>query len=69
MVTLYNTGDSVLIPATIESAEEIEGKIIYKVKADLYDGIPEEAIVVNKDAEVQNAMRAFIRNFRPDPWR
>lgn len=68
MVTLYNTGDSILIPATIESAEEVNGKIIYSVSAETWRGIPEEAIVVNKDAEVQNAMRAFLDEFSKD-WR
>lgn len=69
MVTLYNTGDSVLIPATIESAEEIDGKIFYIVKADLFDKIPEEAIVVNKDAQIQNAMKTFLDDFRVERWR
>lgn len=69
MVTLYNTGDSVLMPATIKSAEEIDGKIFYIVEADLYDKIPEEAIIVNKDAQIQNAMKTFLDDFRAERWR
>ena len=63
MVTMYNTGDSILIPATIESAVEVDGKIICSIRAKTWRGIPEEAIVVNKDAEVQNAMRTFLDEF------
>lgn len=59
MITRYSTGQSVLIPATIRSAEEVDGKIIYQVDADIWDGIPEEAIVVNEEAEKLNAMRTF----------
>lgn len=60
MVTRYNTGDPVLIPATIRSAEEVNGQIIYHVDADPWEGIPEDAIIINEDAASQNAMRAFM---------
>ena len=60
MVTKYNTGQAVLIPATIRSAEEVNGKIIYTVDANTWDGIPEEAIVVNNDADSQAAMKTFM---------
>lgn len=59
MVTRYNTGDAVLIPATIKSAEEINDQIVYRVEANIWDGIPENAIVVNPDADVQRAMERF----------
>lgn len=59
MITRYSTGQSVLIPATIRSAEEVDGKIIYQIDANFWDGIPEEAIVVNEEAEKLNAMRTF----------
>lgn len=59
MITRYSTGQSVLIPATIRSAEEVDGKIIYQVDRLFWDGIPEEAIVVNEEAEKLNAMRTF----------
>ena len=60
MQTKYNTGQAVLIPATIRSAREIDGQIIYDVEANTWDGIPEEAIIVNDDAESQRAMRTFM---------
>ncbi len=59
MVTRFNTGDAVLIPATIRTAEEIDGQIIYHVEANTWEGIPENAIVVNPDANIQRAMERF----------
>ena len=61
MVTRYNTGDAVLIPATITSAEERDSQIIYKVDANIWDGIPENAIIQNENAEVQRAMESFSK--------
>lgn len=68
MVTKYNTGDAVLIPATIESAEERNGQIIYQVKAEIWEGIPEDAILVNENAESQRAMQSFMEEITRD-WR
>lgn len=68
MVTKYNTGDAILIPATIRSAEEINGQIIYHVEADIWNGIPENAIVVNENAEAQRAMEIFSNQIA-DQWR
>ena len=61
MLTRYNTGDAVLIPATIISAEERDSQIIYKVDANIWDGIPENAIIRNENAEVQRAMESFSK--------
>ena len=70
MVTKYNTGDAVLIPATIRSAEEINGQIIYHVDADIWDGIPEDAVIVNENAEAQRAMQSFVDELRTaNDWR
>ena len=70
MVTKYNTGDAVLIPATIRSAEEINGQIIYHVDADTWGGIPEDAVVVNDNAASQRAMQSFLDEFKADnDWR
>ena len=66
MVTKYNTGDAVLIPATIRSAEEINGQIIYHVDADTWGGIPEDAVVVNDNAASQRAMQSFLDEFKAD---
>ena len=60
MQTKYNTGQAILIPATIKSAREIDGQIIYDVAANTWDGIPENAIIVNDNAESQRAMRTFM---------
>lgn len=68
MITKYNTGDAVLIPATIESAEERNGQIIYQVKAEIWEGIPEDAILVNENAESQRAMQSFMEEITRD-WR
>lgn len=60
MNTKYTTGQAVLIPATIRSAEEIDGQIIYHVDADTWAGIPENAIILNENAETQRAMQTFM---------
>lgn len=60
METKYTTGQAVLIPATIRSAEEIDGKIIYRVDAETWEGIPEDAIIINENAESQLAMKTFM---------
>ena len=56
MVTKYTTGQAVMIPATIRSAEEINGQIVYQVETNHWNGIPEDQIVVNDEAA---AMRTF----------
>lgn len=60
MQTKYTTGQAVLIPGTIRSAEEINGQIVYRVDADIWDRIPEEAVIVNDNAETQRAMKTFM---------
>lgn len=71
MQTKYNTGQAILIPATIRSAAEINGQIIYRVDADTYEGIPEDAIIVNENAESQKAMQTFMDSLlgRDRDWR
>ena len=59
MTTKYTTGQTVLVPATIRSAEERDGQIIYHVESDMYDGIPEDAILLNEDTQIADAMRIF----------
>lgn len=49
-----------LIPATISTAEQIDGKIVYHVEADTWNGIPEDAIIVDEKAESQMAMKTFM---------
>ena len=60
MNTKYNTGQSILIPATIRSAREENGKIIYDVDANTWDGFPEDAIIVDENAERQKALQTFM---------
>lgn len=70
MVTKYNTGDAVLIPATIRSAEEINGQIFYHVDADTWGVIHEDAVVVNDNTASQRAMQSFLDEFKADnDWR
>lgn len=61
MITRYNTGDAVLIPATIRSAEERDGQIIYHVDAETWEGIEESLIVADNRAEAQRAMQKFVK--------
>lgn len=60
MVTKYNTGQAILIPATIRSAREVNGQVIYDVDANTWEGIPEDAVILNDKAETQRAMQAFM---------
>lgn len=60
MVTKYTTGQAILIPATIRSAEERDGQIIYHVDAETWEGVPEAAVIVDERAEAQRAMRTFM---------
>lgn len=60
MQTKYTTGQAILIPATIISAEERDGQIIYHVDAEIWEGIPETAVIVDERAEAQRAMRTFM---------
>jgi hypothetical protein len=60
MNTKYTTGQAVLIPATISTVEQINGKIVYHVEADTWNGIPEDAIIVDEEAEAQMAMKTFM---------
>lgn len=62
MNTKYTTGQAVLIPATISTVEQINGKIVYHVEADTWNGIPEDAIIVDEKAEARMAMRVFMDN-------
>ncbi len=55
MNTKYTTGQAILIPATIESAREENGVIIYDVRANTWEGIPEDAIMVDQDAAAKAA--------------
>lgn len=55
MNTKYSTGQAILIPATIESAREDNGVIIYEVRANTWQGIPEDAIIIDQAAAAKAA--------------
>ena len=55
MNTKYTTGQAVLVPATIESAREDKGVIIYEVSRNFYGGIPEDAIIIDQAASAKAA--------------
>lgn len=61
MQTKYTTGQAVLIPAKIISAREENGTIIYDVESRHWEGVPENAIVIDNEAAARaafdNAMR------------
>jgi len=61
MVTKFNTGDNILIPATIKSAREENGVVIYEVDANLWEGIPEDQIIVNEAAASRKAVEEGFR--------
>ena len=66
MVTKYTTGQAVMIPAVITSAEERDGQIIYHVEADPWEGIPESQIVINDQAAAMATFKeALLENSRP----
>ena len=70
MQTKYTTGQAVLIPATIRNASEVNGQIIYSVDADPWEGIPENAIVIDENASARASFDAAFRelnnNLRAD---
>ena len=49
MVTKYNSGDLVMIPAEIKGAKDTNGTITYSLEANLYE-LPEESIRPNTEA-------------------
>lgn len=61
MQTRFNTGQAVLIPATIISAREENGTIIYDVESRHWEGVPEDAIVIDNDASARAAFDAAMR--------
>ena len=63
MNTKYNTGQAILIPATIRSAKEVNGKVLYDVDVESWD-IPEDTIIVDERAERQKANQTFLAFYR-----
>ena len=55
MQTKYTTGQAILIPAVIKSAKELNGQIVYDIDANIWDGVPEDAIVIDNEAAARAA--------------
>lgn len=55
MQTKYTTGQAILIPAVIKSAKELNGQIVYDIDANIWDGVPEDAIVIDNEATARAA--------------
>ena len=65
MVTKYNTGQTVLIPAVIEAARTANGQVIYDVSAHTWEGIPEDEIIVDNRAISARAVQEFKEALAP----
>ena len=57
MTTKYNTGDQVLIPATIRSASQDDAGVVYEVEVEAWR-VPEAYIQPDSRA-IGTSMRAF----------
>lgn len=55
MQTRYTTGQAILIPAVIRSAREVNGKIVYEVDANTWEGVPEDEVVVDYETSARAA--------------
>lgn len=61
MITKYNVGDSVLVPASIRSISEDNGRIVYEL--DTPWNVPEEVILPDENGQ-QSAKLAYFRELR-----
>lgn len=66
MITKYTTGQNVLIPATIRSAREENGKVIYEIERDYWNGIPEDSIVINNQVSAEVAFNRAMESLARD---
>lgn len=66
MITKYTTGQNVLIPATIRSAREENGKVIYEIDRDYWNGIPEDSIVINNQVSAEVAFNRAMESLARD---
>lgn len=66
MITKYTTGQNVLIPATIRSAREENGKVIYEINGDYWNGIPEDSIVINDQVSAEVAFNKAMESLARD---
>ena len=66
MITKYTTGQNVLIPARIRSAREENGKVIYEIDGDYWNGIPEDSIVINDQVSAEVAFNRAMESLARD---
>lgn len=57
MQTKFNTGDPVLIPATIRSAKQSDAGIVYEVNGEMWE-VPEAVIHEDRNA-IGPSLKAF----------
>lgn len=62
MVTRYNTGQAVLIPAVIRSAREENGAVVYDVDFESWRGIPEDLVIVDERVSARAAFDKEMKN-------
>lgn len=66
MQTKYTTGQAILIPAVIRSAREENGKVIYEIDVDIWRGVPEDDIVIDKEASARAAFNKAMNELSRD---
>lgn len=66
MITKYTTGQNVLIPARIRSAREENGKVIYEIDGDYWNGIPEDSIIINDQVSAEVAFNRAMESLARD---
>lgn len=68
MQSKYTTGQAILIPAKIRAVEERDGAIFYKVDTDIWEGIPEEQIVVDDKVSARAAFNKAMTQLSREIW-
>lgn len=68
MQSKYTTGQAILIPAKIRAVEERDGAIFYKVDTDIWEGIPEEQIVVDDKVSARVAFNKAMTQLSREIW-
>ena len=59
MITKYNTGDVVLIPVTIQSAELLRGEIAYHIRE--FPETPQGQLLINESTIVGSVPNIRVR--------
>lgn len=59
MITKYNTGDVVLIPVTIQSAELLRGEVDYRIRE--FPETPQGPLLINESTIAGSAPNIKVR--------